>query len=91
VSVQGEFQRILSELIGFLERTGAPGVDAWTGALREAGSRGRENVSEGARAALALLRGEGAAAPSFESPLEIEEFSRLQEHLTSLCRVILGR
>ncbi|MGI9592023.1 MAG: hypothetical protein ACR2P8_11695 [Myxococcota bacterium] len=89
MSVHGEFQRILGELADFLERTGGPGCDAWARELQEAGSAGRKKLSDGASRAFALLQGD--SAPTFVSPLEIEEFARLQEHLTSLCRVILGR
>lgn len=89
MSVHGEFQRILGELVGFLERTGAPGIDDWTRELRTAASLGRENVDDGAQRTLALLQGD--SAPTFESPLEIEEFARHQEHLASLCRAVLGR
>ena len=89
MSVHGEFQRILGELTDFLERTGGPGCDAWARELREAAATGREELGEGADRALALLQGD--TAPKFVSPLEIEEFARLQEHLASLCRVILGR
>ena len=89
MSVRGEFLRIAGELVGFLERTGPQGGDGWTGVLRDASALAREDVSEGARRTLELLQ--VGSAPSFESPLEIEEFARLQEHLFSLCRVILGR
>lgn len=90
MSVQGEFQRILGELQGFLRRTAAPGSERWTEALERAAEQGREDVSAGAEHALHLLQGEGPA-PSFASDLEIEEFARLQEHLTTLCRAVLGR
>ena len=90
MSVNGEFQRILAELLGFLERTPSPGVETWLAGLRGAAEVGRENVSEGARRVLELFQGP-EPAPSFGSPLEIEEFARLQDHLGSLCRVILGR
>ena len=89
MSVHGEFQRILAELVGFLERTGGPGSADWSHELQDASELGRQNVSEGAVRALALLQGD--AAPTFVSPLEIEEFARLQEHLAAICRVILGR
>jgi hypothetical protein len=89
MSVHSEFQRILRDLTGFLERTGGPGCEDWARRLDGAAAIGRENVSAGARQALELLQ-EGAA-PELASPLEIEEFARLQEHLTSLCHVILGR
>lgn len=89
MSVNGEFQRLLGELVGFLERTGGPGCAGWARELETAASAGRKNVSEGASRTLALLQGD--SAPTFDSPLEIEEFARLQEHLASLCRVILGR
>lgn len=89
MSVHGEYQRILSELVAFLERTGAPGSEAWSDELEAAAAQGRENVSEGANRALVLLQGN--SVPSFATPLEMEEFARLQEHLVSICRVLLGR
>lgn len=89
MSVHGEFQRILGELVRFLERTGAPGGAGWARELEAAATLGRTDVSGGANRTLALL--EGDAVPTFASPLEIEEFARIQEHLVSLCRVILGR
>lgn len=89
MSVHSEFQRILSDLVRFLERTGAPGGDTWARELEDAAALGRKDVSGGAHQALELLQGD--SAPTFASPLEIEEFARIQEHLVSLCRVILGR
>lgn len=89
MSVHGEFQRILGELVGFLERTGAPVGSGWARELEDAATLGRTDVSGGADRTLALL--EGDLAPTFASPLEIEEFARIREHLISLCRVILGR
>jgi hypothetical protein len=89
MSVHSEFQRILDELVRFLERTGAPGCAGWASELVDAATLGRTDVSGGADRTLTLL--EGDAAPTFTSPLEIEEFARVQEHLLSLCHVILGR
>ncbi len=89
MSVHGEFQRILSELVAFLERTGAHGGNEWTHELRTTAALGRENVSQAADRTLALFQ--GGSAPTFVSPLEIEEFARHQEYLTSICQTILGR
>lgn len=89
MSVHGEFQRLLSDLAGFLERTGTPGCEEWAAELKQFGVIGRENVSEGATRTLALLQSD--SAPEFVSPLEIEEFARLQDHVAAICRAILGR
>ncbi len=89
MSVHGEFQRILGELVAFLERTGAHGGDDWTHELQTTAALGRENVSEAADRILALFQ--RGSAPMFVSPLEIEEFARHQDYLTSICQAILGR
>ena len=90
MSVHGELQRILGDLVAFLERTGAPESGRWIRELEEAAAAARRNLADGATRVLDLLEGEGPA-PRFISPLEIEEFARIQEHLVSLCGVILGR
>lgn len=89
MSVHSEFQRILQDLVAFLERTGATHSERWIRELRTASATGHENVAEGATLALALLHSEGPT-PDFTSPLEIEDFARLQEHLSAICRVVLG-
>ena len=50
----------------------------------------RECDGPGAARALAALES-GAAAPEVVPELQVEEFDRRQEHLTAICRVILGR
>lgn len=89
MSVNSEYQRILSNLVAFLERTPVPGSDDWIRELEATARVGRDNVSTAADRTLAFLLEQ--PAPSFTSPLEIEEFARLQEHLTSICSVVLGR
>jgi hypothetical protein len=89
MSVNGEYQRILGNLVAFLERTPVPGSEDWIRELEATARAGRGNVSLAADRTLAFLQEK--SAPSFASPLEIEEFARLQEHLASICSVVLGR
>lgn len=89
MSVNSEYQRILNDLVAFFERTPVPGSDDWIRELQAAARVGRKDVTKAAGQTLTLLQGD--AAPGFASPLEIEEFARLQEHLTSICSVVLGR
>ena len=87
MSVSGEFQRVLADCRGLLER--ADGADpALAGSLAEAGSLGRQDLQAGASRVLELL---DQAAPDLGSDLEREAFSETREHLRAICRVILGR
>ena len=90
MSVHGEFQRLLADLVNFLRRTGAPGCERWIETLELAAERGQEDIDDGTQRALGLLQGKGPV-PTFSSDLEIEEFARLQEHLTAICQAALGR
>jgi hypothetical protein len=89
MSVQGEFQRIAADAIAFLEGSSDASARELAAALREAASRGAKDVSRGAAEVLDLLAARGR--PAFTSSTEREAFERCEDHLTSICRVILGR
>ncbi len=91
MSVSGEFQRCLRECLDLLE-TAAPGGGApWAAALREAAARGRENLSAGAERWLEARAGLAGTPPRFGAPPDGDLFEARLDHVSEICRVILGR
>ncbi len=88
MSVSGEFQRVLGECRGLLDRAAGPG-DPLALSLSQAGRLGRLDLPGAAERVLEVL--DGRPAPCFGSELEREEFARVRDHLSAICRVILGR
>jgi len=92
MSVLSEFLRLLADCVDTLRSPGATGAARWATALEDAGDRGPDDLQQAAARVLDLLESESdSTAPGFDSELEHEEFERRREHLSSLCRVILGR
>jgi len=90
MSVSSEFQRALLDCVDVLRECDGPGAARWAAELAAAARDGVADLSRGAARALAALES-GAAAPEVVPELQVEEFDRRQEHLTAICRVILGR
>ena len=88
MSVSSEFQRVLGDCHGLLQRAVGPG-DPLVRSLIRAGRLGASDLPGAAEQVLAALDAE--PGPSFASDLEREEFAQVREHLSSICRVILGR
>ncbi|MDJ0848721.1 MAG: hypothetical protein QNK04_10110 [Myxococcota bacterium] len=88
MSVSGEFQRVLADCCGLLDRAGGPDQPL-AHSLGEAGRRGRNDLVGAAEHVLDML--DTGPAPAFGSELEREEFARVRDHLSQICRVILGR
>lgn len=89
MSVQGEFQRVLGDTLAFLREASAGGAERWSRELSSIALGAREDLSAGAERLLAFL-GE-AAPPELSSELQRQEFARQEDHLSQICRVILGR
>ena len=90
MSVTGEFQRVLAELVRLLEYGAFEGADAWLAELRECAGTARSDLSAAAARVLALFDG-GSPPPRCASALEVEDLARLEEHLGAICHAILGR
>ena len=88
MSVSSEFQRVLGECHGLLDRAAGPGSPL-ARSLTQASRLGREDLPGAAERVLAVL--DTGSSPAFGSDLEREEFARVREHLSEICRVILGR
>ena len=89
MSVHSEFQRIAADTITFLETTAGETAQRLAAGLRSAMQQREVDICLAARQVLELLsKGE---RPGFDSDLEREEFDRLEDHLASICRVVIGR
>ncbi len=89
MSVHSEFQRIAADTITFLETTADETAQRLAAGLRSALQQREADICLAARQALELLtQGE---RPGFDSDLEREEFDRLEDHLASICRMVVGR
>ena len=89
MSVTGEFLRCLRNCFDCARLASPPGAEHWQARLRDAEVLGRDDVSKGADAFVALHEGE--ARPGFEHAEDAERFEELLSHLRALCRSILGR
>lgn len=89
MSVPGEFQRVLADLVSLLRRSEVDGASELARGLADAGVRGREELSGGAARVVDLLEpGEAQPAPP---ALETPELVDQAAHLRAICRAILGR
>lgn len=90
MSVHGEFQRCLDELVGFLQGCGTSEAQRWGALLRGAAGPEAPDLSTRSERVLELLDSP-PRTPDFVTELQQEEFERLREHLGAICRVVLGR
>ena len=87
MSVHGEFQRVLAALVTFLRATQDATCAATAAALEVCSSAAREDLSAAARDTLEVC----AAVPTAElSEREHDEYAERAEHLTAICRSLLG-
>ena len=84
MSVHGEYGRALEGVIDAVGASRHPDAPAWRGGLEGARLAARPDLSDAARASLAILE---AIAASADVP---ERLSDRAEHLDRHCRVILG-
>lgn len=89
MSVHGEFKRIAADTITFLETTAGEAAQHLAAGLRSATEQREDDICLAASQVLELLS-EGER-PGFHSELERNEFDRREDHLVSICRVVLGR
>ena len=89
MSVHGEFHRIAADTISFLETTEGETAQHLAAGLRSATEQPEDDICLAASQVLELLS-EGER-PGFHSELERNEFDRREDHLMSICRVVLGR
>ncbi len=89
MSVHSEFQRIAADTITFLETTADETAQRLAAGLQSATEQREDDISRAASQVFELLS-EGER-PGFHSKLERNEFDRRQEHLLSICRMVLGR
>jgi hypothetical protein len=89
MSVSSEFQRTLGSCVEVLRECDGPGAARWVAELVAASRDGVADLSGGAARALEVLEST-AGAPDFVSELRVAEFDLRREHLTAICRVILG-
>jgi 16S rRNA G966 N2-methylase RsmD len=74
--------------VDFLRGAGTADAGSCAAGLEQASRGAAQDLSGAAASALALLEG---PAPALRSELQTEEFARRREHLTAICRIILGR
>ncbi len=89
MSVHGEFKRITADAITFLESSAGETAERLAAGLRSAAQRREDDIGLAASEVVELLS--ERERPGFRSELERQEFDRLEDHLLSICRVVLGR
>lgn len=91
MSVTGEFRRLVSDCIAFLDGSTAAGAEQRADALRAAVALAANDLTEAAQRMLALAEGgRRHTAIEFASPAEQDEFEQLWGHALAITRVILG-
>jgi hypothetical protein len=88
VSVQGEFQRILGNCLAVVRRAHGAEAARWTRELETAARQGSVDLTGAAQRVLAFFEMEHT--PELDAALEREELTRQREHLTAICRAIVG-
>jgi hypothetical protein len=91
VSVHGEFQRLLTDCVTFLETSSAEDSERWCQQLRDADALREDSLSLAAQAALKAVEGPDAGSPRFSGGEERRAFEELLEHFAAICRLVLGQ
>lgn len=87
MSVHGEFQRLLAELVSCLRATQHAVCERAADALEASAAAAREDLSGAASRALAVCASPPLAELSAEQRAEVEERCA---HLNAVCRAVLG-
>lgn len=88
MSVNGEFVRSAEKCLAFVGTHASRNGAAWCAAVDHACERASEDLSAAARAMLDAH--ESVAPPGFTREEDRDAFGEKDDHLLSICRIILG-